>query len=241
MRGLAILLFGLALTIAASCRAGEPDPTGPRLITVIGNAEVKVAPDQVQLAVGVETIDAEIESAKAANDARVAAVLAAAAEHGVERQHIQTDFLAIEPRYKDRHTRSELLGYVVRKTIVVHLEEISRFEPLLSAVLEAGANHVYGIDFGTSDLRVHRDRARSLALEAAGEKAAAMAGRLGQRVGRPHSIREGSIRSMYGSPGLQNVTQSVGMLPTGVEGLTPGGQISIRAEVTVSFEMAEAE
>lgn len=239
MRGLTVLLLGLALTSAASCPAAELDPAGPRLITVTGSAEVKVAPDQVLLAVGVETIDAELESAKAANDARVAAVLAAADEHEVEREHVQTDFLSIEPRYKDRHTRSELVGYAVRKRIVVELEEISRFESLLSAVLAAGVNHVYGIDFRTSDLRTHRDKARSLALIAAGEKAAAMAEQLGQRVGRPHSIREGSVRPLYGSPGFQNVSLGGGALPAEVPGLTPGGQISINAEVTVSFEMED--
>ena len=239
MHRLATTSLALVLALAAVSHASDPNAARPRLITVSGHAEVKVAPDRVQLALGVETVDLDIKQAKVINDELVEAVLAAVEEHGVERRHIQTDFLTIEPRYKDRYICSELLGYVVSKRMVVHLEDVSQFEPLLSAVLEAGVNHVYGIDFQTSELRTHRDLARSLALIAAREKAEAMASELGQHAGRPHSIQEGPVRSWYGSLGAQNVSQNAGMMPLDGSGLTPGGQISINAEVTVSFELQQ--
>ena len=240
MRRLATMSLALLLVFAAACHASDPSEAGPRLITVNGHAEVKVVPDLVQLTLGVETVDVDINQAKAANDERVEAVLASIEEHGVERRYVQTDFLTIEPRYKDRYITSELLGYVVSKSMVVRLEDVSQFESLLSAVLEAGVNHIYGIDFQTSELRTHRDLARSLALRAAREKAEAMASELGQDVGRPHSIQEGPVRWRYGSSGAQNVIQNAGTQPVGVGGVTPGGQISIDAEVTVSFELRQA-
>jgi uncharacterized protein YggE len=52
------------------------------LITVSGHAEVKVVPDLVQLALGVETLDVDINQAKATNDERIEAVLAAVKPHG---------------------------------------------------------------------------------------------------------------------------------------------------------------
>ena len=48
---------------------------------------------------------------------------------------------------------------------------VDQFEELLSRVLLAGANHIYDIDFSTSELRKHRDAARALAMKAAQEKA----------------------------------------------------------------------
>ncbi len=240
MRRLALMSLALLLMFGAACHASGPSETGPRLITVSGHAEVKVVPDLVQLALGVETLDVDINQAKATNDERIEAVLAAVETHGVERRYIQTDFLTIEPRYKDRYITSELLGYVVSKSMVVHLKDVSEFESLLSAVLEAGVNHIYGIDFQTSELRTHRDLARALALRAAQEKAEAMASELGQDVGRPHSIQEGPVRWGYGSAGAQNVIQNSGMQPVGAGGVTPGGQISINAEVTVRFELQQA-
>jgi Protein of unknown function (DUF541) len=52
------------------------------------------------------------------------------------------------------------------------------------------STHVYGIEFRTCGLRKHRDAARGLAIQAAREKAIALAGELGQEVGRPIDIRE---------------------------------------------------
>jgi uncharacterized protein YggE len=68
MRKLATMSLALLLTLAAACYASGTSAAGPRLITVSGHAEVKVAPDLVQLALGVETVDVDINQAKAAND-----------------------------------------------------------------------------------------------------------------------------------------------------------------------------
>jgi uncharacterized protein YggE len=113
--------------------------------------------------------------------------------------------------------------------------------------LEAGANYVHGIDFRTTELRRHRDHARSLALQAAEEKAEAMATDMGQRIGRPLSIREDHYGwwswygSWWGSRGggraTQNVVQSAGTAPRNLEGPTSPGQLSVTARVTVSFEL----
>jgi len=60
-----------------------------------------------------------------------------------------------------------LKGYSVQKTIVVTLSDLSKFEDLLSGVLEAGANYVHNVEFRTTELRKHRDQARALAIQAA--------------------------------------------------------------------------
>jgi uncharacterized protein YggE len=238
------LMTVLGLAAAHTLAAQQ---TADRLITVGGEAEVRVVPDEVVLTLGVQTNDVDLGVAKSENDRRVEAVLAAAEDHGVAREHLRTDYLQIEPRYRDRYQGLDFLGYWVQKTIVVRLSDISEFEALLSAVLEAGANFVHGIDFRTTELRQHRDRARSLALQAAAEKAEAMAAELGQRLGPPRSIREdyvgwwSSYGSWWGSRAggamSQNVVQNVGSAPARLEGPTTPGQLSVTARVTVSFEL----
>ena len=237
------LLF-LLLLVPPAAAAQDPEK---RSITVSGEAEVRVVPDEVVLTLGVQTSDRELTVAKAENDRRVEAILAAAEQQGVNREHLQTDYLEIEPRYRDAYEAFDFIGYFVRKTIVVRLRDIERFEALLAAVLEAGANYVHGIDFRTTELRRHRDRARSLALQAAEEKAKAMAGDMGQEIGRPLSIREDYYGwwswygSWWGSRGggrmTQNVVQSAGTAPRDLEGPTSPGQLSVTARVTVSFEL----
>lgn len=221
----------------------------PRLITVTGEAEVRVRPDEVILTFGVETSNMDLEAARAQNDQLTGAVVAAAQRTGVTVERIQTDYLNIEPRYRDEYSQREFLGYFVRRTIAITLREPERFNELLSACLQAGANYVHGIDFRTTDLRNQRDYARTLAIRAAEEKAQDLAGELNQRIGQPYSIQEepGGWYQPYSSwwgrgaaAMTQNVIQSVGGGAPLPEGGIALGEISVTARVTVSFELQSA-
>jgi uncharacterized protein YggE len=218
-----------------------------RRITVTGEADVRVVPDEVVLTLGVETDDLDLAAAKAENDARMSRVVAAAEEAGLPDNLIRTDYLGIEPRYRFDGPDRIFLGYWVQKSVSLTLRDIDAFENLLSAVLEAGANYVHGIQFQTTKLRSHRDRARSLALQAAREKAEAMAGELGHAVGQTVLIREdrsswwssyggwwGGGRGGYMS---QNVVQNAPAGGATTEGVTAPGQISVTAHVTVTFQL----
>jgi uncharacterized protein len=237
--------LGHATAAAAQPNAAVVRSAASRTISVDGEAELRVVPDEVVITLGVETFDANLQTAKAANDARVAAVLAAARARRVPDERVRTDFLEIQPRYDSRAERLVTVGYVVRKTIVVTLRELAAFDALLGDAVAAGATHVHGVDFRTTELRAHRDRARAMALDAAREKAEAMAGRLGQRVGAPLSIQEQSAwwQSGYGrgwgarqSSMTQNMVQNVGGA-SAAEGTTSPGQISVTGRVAVVFEL----
>lgn len=239
----------LVLALAAAASACSATGKDQRTIAVNGHAELKIVPDQVILTLGVETFNVDLDAAKTDNDRRVSDVLAAAGKLGVADEQLKTDYLDIQPRYKETRGERTFLGYNVRKSVVVDLHDISQFEALLSAVLDAGANYVHGIDFRTSELRKHRDEARSLAIDAAREKAEAMAARLGQNVGRPISMTEGpsSVWSPYGSwwgsrrgqPMMQNVTRYGGSAGEAIDGPTVPGQLSVFARVAVTFELVD--
>jgi uncharacterized protein YggE len=224
-------------------------PAEPGVITVTGEAEVRVVPDEVLLTLGVETWDEDLRTAKNQNDERVKAVLAIAQSYGVEARHIQTDHISIEPRYEDNYEKEDLIGYFVRKTIVITLKDMSKFDDLLTSVVEAEVNYVHGIQFRTTELRKYRDEARALAIKAAQEKANALAGELGQSVGRTRSIQEEQAGwwSWYnswwglgwGNNMSQNVIQEAGGSSSAPDGSIAPGQITVNARVNVSFELEE--
>jgi uncharacterized protein YggE len=241
--------FALALTLAlVAWKADEPAAQEPRLITVTGDAEVRVVPDEVVLTLGVETWDKNLNIAKRQNDEIVKRVLALAGEYGIAPEHVQTDYVSIEPRYRDGYYEErDFIGYFVRKTLVITLRDLSRFEDLLSGTLDAGVNYVQGIEFRTTELRKHRDEARALAVTAARGKAEAMATELGQSVGEPQAITEvqSGWWSGYGAwwgaswSGAmnQNVIQEMGGGTLTGEGSVAPGQIEVNARVSVSFEL----
>jgi uncharacterized protein YggE len=129
-------------------------------ISVRGEAEVLVVPDEVILSVGVESFDKVLKTAKIANDDAIKRTIAVARGYGIPAEYIQTDYLGIEPRHRDSQVAFELLGYDVRKSVVIRLRDISKFESLLTDVLDAGVTHVHMIEFRTTELRKYRDQGR---------------------------------------------------------------------------------
>jgi uncharacterized protein YggE len=237
-----LLIVTLMFTCAASAEGG-------RTITVTGEAEVRVPPDEVIITLGVETADKQIVEAMRQNNERVQKVLTLTQSYGIEPKHVQTEYVEIEPRYMDSYEQRDFIGYFARKTIVVTLRDLAKFEGFLTDALALGVNYVHGIEFRTTELRKHRDQARSLAIQAAREKAEALAGELDQAIGRPESITENqnwwwsSYSSWWGSrwsSGMsQNVIQNAGEPAMSVEGALAPGQIVVRASITVSFELKD--
>lgn len=225
--------------------AGE---AGARTISVHGDAEVKVVPDMVLISVGLETRGEQLPALRAEHEQRMKAILNAAREAGIQEKDLQADYLRLEPEMgsTSKSRQPMVLGYVERSTLVATLRDVSHFEPVLTALLGAGATHIHGIDFRTSKLRTYRDQARSLAIKAAKEKAVALAGDLGQRVTRPQSIQEGHSNwwSSYsgwwgarGSMASQNVSLGGGTATEASDSSVAPGTISVQASVNVTFEL----
>lgn len=216
------------------------------IISVTGDAEIRVPPDEVVLRVGVETADKNLSVAKSVNDERVSRAIEVARKFAIPAQHIQTDYISVEPRYSGHDSLSELRGYVVRKSIVIRFKDIPKFESLLTALLESGVSHIHGIDFRTTELRKHRDQARALATKAAREKAQAMAAAAGRKAEKVDSISEthygwwSGYSSWWGSRwnqgGAQNAYQNAGSSSSEPpEGALAPGQITVRSTVSASF------
>jgi uncharacterized protein len=251
IQGIGLLALACLVTLGLSAWTQEESAAAEqRLVTVTGDAEVRVVPDEVILTLGVETWNKDLGTAKRANDAIVSRILALVADHGIAPEHAKTDYVGIQPRYRyGTYEERDFIGYFVHKTIVITLRDLSEFESLLADALEAGANYVHGIQFRTTDLRKYRDEARSMAVRAAEEKAVALAKELGQTVGEPLTLLEvqndwaTSYGSWWGSgwtgAASQNVIQETGIGAWLGEGSVAPGQISVRARVSVSFALEQ--
>ncbi len=218
----------------------------PRLITVTGHSTIQVIPDEVVLTLGVETRDKTLGTAKKENDSRVQKIISIAKKYRIEEKHIQTDQMHIAPQYNHIDGSLVFRDFRVEKSIVIVLKKTSDFENILSDILEAGANYVHDIQFRTSKLKKHKNKARSLAVTAAREKARILTSQLGQKIGRPYFIREepSDWRSWYNAGGgakgsramLYNAVQADGASPES-DSTIALGQIQVSARVTIGFEL----
>jgi len=206
---LRLLVLVLLLPSGLFAQDSQQRPT----IDVQGSADVKVIPDQVFIVFGIETSDPNLTVSKSSNDERARKLLALTKDLNIDPRYVQTDFISIEPwehELRDEN-RTVRLEYRVRKNMAVTLNDIGKFEELLSRALLGGVNHVHGIQFRTTELRKHRDHAREMAIQAAKEKAALLAGKLGRQVGpafeSPNTAAAGIPLTVGGAARATGVTR----------------------------------
>ena len=242
------LLFPLPIILTLAATALAQDRYEPPLVTVSGQAEVRVAPDEVVFTLEVNAVDKDVLAAKKKTDESVKAVFAIARDNRVNADDVQTSFISVEPKYNTddleyearRTVKRVFVGYEVSKTIAIRLKDISRFDSLMSDVLRAGVTKLSNVEFRNSQIRKYRDQARSMAIKAAQEKASLIAKEIGQTIGPAFSIAEGGGATPYS---LNNMTQNTTSVISGdlssrdSDSAIAPGLISVSAQVIVRFRL----
>ena len=240
MNKLLIVLFVLAAFPAVTSAQNNIEPP---LITVTGQAEVRVPPDEVVFTLAVENVDKDMVVAGKRTDESVKQILAIARKNNVKPEDVQTSHISVQPKYntddlpyesRDKVKRV-LVGYEVAKTVAIRLRDISRFDDLLADVLKAGITRLSNLEFRDSQIRKHPDEARRMAIRAAQEKAKLLAGEIGQSIGPAYSITEEGGGD-YSRSMNQNLTTTSGA-SSDSESATAPGTISVTAQVTVRFRL----
>jgi len=241
-------LIVLGVFVAAPARAQLPDSRGA--ISVSGEAMVNIAPDRIDITFGAESRNLDLGLAKSENDAVMKRTLTALTALGVPARDMQTDSIAIQQRWAS--DGEKFLGYTVRNMLMVSVTTTALVEPVVSAALGAGINHLLGVDFQTKDLKRHREQARETAVKAAREKADKMAAALGEKVGRVRQVSElayndggTSYRSGWNGWSTRRGDMAVSQNSVSVGGseLTETlalGTIGVRARVSVVFDLEPA-
>ena len=222
----------LCLISSAQSTVGQDSCPHPRLTSVSGTAEASVAPDQVILTVAVEGRDKDLATAKSLHDRRVKKIIAETRNSGVDPRYIQTSSIQMNPAYSEERV-PRFLAYEITQTIQVTLKDLSKYESLVTKLIEGGVNRIDGVEFQVADSRKYKDETRLKAIHAAKEKATAMAAELGQSLGKPWEINEEPENTMYS---YANTRISAGA-PAPSEPTVAPGQVLIRSSVHVSFQL----
>jgi len=254
--GLVAVLVVLALNawrpqvVAASPAAAMFDSScdPARSVDVSGAAVVYVTPDRALIQLGVQSSGASPDAVHDANVQKIQQVIKAIIALGVDAKDIATDSYLVYPVYQD-YNSLEIKGYLIDNTVSITLRDINLADDTLLVALKAGANEVQDVQFYTSELRKFRDQARSLAVQAASEKAQALAGASGAQTSCVVNISENTWTQYYGSwrggrdtaLWAQNVVQnaSSSQSPSLQSDDSPIslGQIAVRAEVSAKYSL----
>lgn len=230
-----------------------------RTIGVSGNAEVRAVPDQVMIYMTAETRNKNLIEAKEENDKTISSLINFTSNKlEIEKKDIQTDNINIEPIYQRCDYHDELRGacnplkiiyYRVSKGIQIRLNDVEKYDDIITAALNYGVTNIDNVQFITTELRKHRDQAREMAAKASLEKAQAIAKTLNMEIGKPITLTSHNAYSYFGSNmnshdrgtmQMQNVMIQ-NESPTGGPSEETGGLalglIKITATVNATYEM----
>ena len=200
------------------------------------------------------------------NDEKISAVTQFLLNSKVEQKHIRTDMISIRPIFEQParsgwkgqqmeapqinaainlpdlspdklKTKIKPIGYTARRQFSVTISDLKDFESIYRGLLKQGVNDVGGIQFRTTELRKHRDAARLKAINAAKEKATALANELGATLAAVQTITE-SNHSPF-SNYAQNSIMSAESRGGGSS--IAAGEMEVKATVQVVFKLGDTE
>jgi uncharacterized protein YggE len=185
--------FGLvvAATLLAAPALAQTMP--PPAISVTGEANVSVAPDQAQIDGGVTSEAKTAREASEANNAAMGKVLLALKGAGIDEKDYQTSRLSLQPQFATPSKVTERAGIVsfrASNRITVRIRDVTKVANVIDVLVGAGANDIGGINFTVTQASKHLDEAREKAIADARRKAEIYAKAAGVTLGEPISISE---------------------------------------------------
>jgi uncharacterized protein len=189
-----LVLAAVAATLLAAPALAQTVP--PRAISVTGEANVSVPPDQAQIDGGVTSDAKTAREASDANNAAMGKVLAALKGAGIEDKDYQTSRLSLQPQYATSSKVSErtpgIVSFRASNRVTVKIRDVTKVAHVIDALVGAGANEIGGINFTVTQASKHLDEARERAIADARRKAEIYAKAAGVTLGEPISISEES-------------------------------------------------
>jgi uncharacterized protein YggE len=248
MKTPSIALF-LVLILTAAVFGQETNK--PATIDVVGTAEIMVEPDEVSISLDITKLNKDLDIARSEAESAREKVFAATRKFNIKPEDVKTNQISVEMRYQsvrdpknrifdddgDEIGTRTFIGYQVEIGINIRLKDIKRFNEFFTELLGSGVSEIDNVSFDSSKRIEYVKEARIMAMKAAQEKASAMAGAIGQTIGKAISITEGT-GNIYRSSGVLNSNSNivVGTVSES-ESLTAfsPGAIKISSQVSVTF------
>ena len=170
-----MLRFCAAILLVTAAPAFAQTPTSidemarTPLVRVNISETLRTPPDEASLTVGTTARAPTATAAVAANKVKTEKLLAAIRAAGIRERDIQTQGIQLQPDYRwdaepGGRGRQTLIGYIAGNSVQIKTRNIDALTSLLDSLTSAGADSVYGPNFGISDPAPLRREARVRAM-----------------------------------------------------------------------------
>jgi hypothetical protein len=184
----AIVLLTMLLQPSININTGQLEDS----ISVSGQAQLEVDPDQAEIYVNIITEGPDAEIVQNINSENSNEVLAALLEHNLKEENIETTSYYLSPKrnWNPVTQRYDVEGYKLTHTMKVTTEDTENVGEIINIAVNNGANGIGNIQFTLSDGLEKEVRAEALAL--AGQEAQTKAENIAQSL----DIKIGKIKSV---------------------------------------------
>jgi uncharacterized protein YggE len=235
---------GLALGTISAAAGEDAGDVLPRL-TVRGDAELHKPADQLRMQVGVVTEDPEPTAALSRNSKQIQDVIKALEKAGLTRQEYETGRFSVRPIYERRPRNAgadwqpRITNYEVTNSLAITTRNLELAGKLIEAANEAGANTIDSIIFDLANPRTHRGEAIATATTNARSDAGILARAADLRLVRIIAI---SLDEAGWRPPVAKMARAgMAMAEAGVTPPIAPGDVTVRASVTIVYEIEAAE
>lgn len=233
-----LVSIGLCL-LAAALYLYRPVSNNYTRVTVVGESQTDVPPDNALVSFSVITKNAQAVAAQQENARKIEAVMKALQEtaNGVK-QEVKTGDYSLSPEQDYlSNGLTKIVGYEARNTIIVTTDNLNQVGAIIDSATKAGANSVEGISFVLREDSTKRGDALGIATTQAMSKAEAIARSLNGKIVRVVETVEGGSTPTpiaYANTAMaSNSTTTKPMYQTQIQ----AGSIKIHGQVTLVVEI----
>ncbi len=226
----------------------EEAKTNRKVITVSGEAKVRVEPDIAYITVGVRTEGKTAEAAQTENAKKMSAVVDSLKKLGLDSKDLRTSNYSVHPIYDYNYvtmkekvqevqkTERVLKGYEANNNLDVTIRDLTKVGAIIDISVKNGSNMTDSIRFSISDQSAAYNKALAGAMKNAQSKATSLAEVVGITLSKPSRISEqsygGGIAERYSNYTNSKMAMDTAEASTTVE----SGELIISANVSVEYE-----
>ncbi len=235
-----ILMAAGLISLAVVLYVYRPQENRLTRITVVGDAQAKIAPDTAVITFSVVTQNTQALAAQQENARKSEAVKAAVEAVALNaKPEIKTSDYNLSPQQDYSADRPKITGYEVKNTVSISISDLTQVGAVIDAATKAGANSVEGIAFVLRENSPAQGDALALATRQAMTKAESIAQSLNGKIVRVVESLEGgapilSERDSYGSSNsMSNMSVAKPIINTPVQ----AGSLNVRSQVVLVVEV----
>lgn len=212
--------YDLYSTNAQSLKKGE--------LKINGTATIKIEPNIAIVNLGVVTEDINLEKAQRENAIKATSIINELLKFNIPKEDISTFTYSIEPQYDYIEGKQIFRGYKVTNILSVTIRDLSKVGQIIDAAVSKGANRVDNIKFTVENPSPYYNKALSLAIINAINKARQVENTLKVNLFKiPYKIIEqSSTENVQEVAGFKALAATTPILP---------GQITITSNIEAFF------